>query len=196
MGAGVQSRSIENDKGMITKGERTELRSVVRHQFKVLRGEVLQRRAELIAEAEHRIAERFAARDKKRTDVEWRVREIAQAADREIADLVKAAEEDAEGPNLLGRLVGWAGAPAIRWADDSRGEMRRAVHAEIDARVKDAQLRLDRQEADLLQSLALGALESEEARAFLGSIPKVSELVPGDRLAELEAQFAGPDEVT
>jgi hypothetical protein len=181
---------------MITKGERTELRSVVRHQFKVLRGEILQRKAELIAEAEQRIGQRFAARDKKRSDVEWRIREIALAADREIADLVKNAEEDATGPSLLGRIRGWTDAPMVHWADDSRGDMRRAVHAEIDARVKDAQLRLDRQEADLLQNLALGALESEEARAFLGSIPKVSELVPGDRLAELEAQFVDPEQAT
>lgn len=42
-----------------------------------------------------------------------------------------------------------------------------------------------RQEADLLRSLAVDALESDEARSFLGRIPTVGELVPSVRLAEL-----------
>lgn len=56
-----------------------------------------------------------------------------------------------------------------------------------------ALLRLSRQEADLLSELAIGVLESAEARAFLGAIPTVGELVPAARLAQLEAQF-GADE--
>jgi hypothetical protein len=44
---------------MISKAERTELRSVVRQQFKVLAAEVQQRRAELVADADRQITARY-----------------------------------------------------------------------------------------------------------------------------------------
>lgn len=49
---------------MIPPGERRELRSVVRQQFKVLRAEVKQRELELKAEAERRLVERYRDEDK------------------------------------------------------------------------------------------------------------------------------------
>jgi len=67
-----------------------------------------------------------------------------------------------------------------------RTQLRREGEARIVAQIKGALLQLDRQEADLLTRLVAGALESEEARAFLGEIPTVSALVPADRLLELE----------
>lgn len=45
----------------------------------------------------------------------------------------------------------------------------------------------------MLRTLAVGAIESEEARAFLAAIPSVSELVPAARLAELEASMTDDD---
>src|SRR5205814_7946591 len=68
-------------------------------------------------------------------------------------------------------------------------QKRTTLHREgttrVEAQVKAALLQLDRQEADLLTRLVAGALESDEARAFLGEIPTVSALVPADRLLEL-----------
>ena len=120
---------------MITKAERTELRSIVRGQFKVLRAEFVQRQAELLAELEQRIADRYGESDAGRAKVAWRLREIVEEA-----------------------------------------------------------IALDRQEADLLRTLAVGALESEEARAFLAAIPTVGQLVPAARLAELDhdGKVVGP----
>ena len=66
-------------------------------------------------------------------------------------------------------------------------ELRRLANTRITAQVKGALLRLDRDEADLLRTLAVGAIESEEARIFLDRIPTVGELVSSARLAELEA---------
>lgn len=48
---------------MITKGERTELRSLVRQQFKVLREEVQQRRAEVTTDAQRQIDAVYADQD-------------------------------------------------------------------------------------------------------------------------------------
>ncbi len=122
----------------ITKGERTELRSVVKQQFKVLRAEVIQRQAELLTGVEDEIGEKYSEDDKVWADVQHRIQEAVLTANREVN-------------NALYVL-----------------------------------LQLDRQEADLLRSLSVGALESEEAHRFLAAIPTVSELVPAARLAELE----------
>lgn len=58
--------------------------------------------------------------------------------------------------------------------------------ADLNAKVSAAKTTLARQEADLLRKLAVDALETDEARAFLSTIPTVSELVPMSRLIELE----------
>ena len=47
----------------MTPAERRELRSVVKQQFKVLRGEVEQRRKYLAAEAAELVRRRYAAAD-------------------------------------------------------------------------------------------------------------------------------------
>ncbi len=49
----------------MNKGERTELKSIIRQQFKVLRHEVEQRQAELTVEATEKVAEHFSESDRK-----------------------------------------------------------------------------------------------------------------------------------
>lgn len=186
---------------MIAKGERTELKSIVRQQFKVLRAEVLQRQAELEAEAEQRIVARYRDVDDKREALTWKIAGVLETASREITDLL-------QGSNAVHgteRRYGWDDDepvevsverpvelhfPTIHWRTEDRVQLRRALVTAIHAEIKGALLQLDRQEADLLRTLAVGALESEEAHKFLTSIPSVAELVPAARLKELEAQFA------
>lgn len=82
--------------------------------------------------------------------------------------------------------------PYIRTIPEKREEMRRAAYSSLRSRVASATLRVHRQEADLLKSLATDALQSDAAQAFLAAIPTVAELVPAARLEELEAEFT-PD---
>ena len=177
----------------ITKGERTELRSIVRQQFKVLRAETEQRKSELIAEMEERIAVHFADVEKQRQDLMWRCQEIVEAASREITDVLRGEEVDRRGIGRYEEIT--VNRPVrlqmenIQWSQEEKVQRRRALVAAIEADIKGALMRLDRQEADLLRTLAVGAIESEEARAFLTAIPSVAELVPASRLVELEAQF-------
>ena len=77
--------------------------------------------------------------------------------------------------------------PYIRWDVTDRLALRHAALKDIEARAAAAVLSLSRQEVDLLEQLARVALESEEAMAFLASIPSVGELVPAARMDELEA---------
>lgn len=184
---------------MITKGERTELRSIVRQQFKVLRHEVEQRQAELLADLDEQIAARYADEDRQQQALLFRAHEICEAAGREITDLLKGSgvvHGHADMPIRMGdtpevsieRPVHVL-METVTWSKADRLQLRRAAVERLQANVKGALLNLERREADLLRTLAVGAIESAEARAFLEAIPTVAELVPSARLLELEAQF-------
>lgn len=169
---------------MITKGERAELRSVVKQQFKVLRSEIDQRKAELAAEIEQQITERFRSEDETRETVIFMAAEIARKANRELNDVV--VEHGLKVRDGYDRV--WFDSPRMSFSDDARHRMRVGLNANVEATVKGAKARLDRQEADLLRSLAVDAVESEEARAFLSAIPTVGELVPSSRLLAIEPE--------
>jgi len=173
----------------IPPAERRELRAVVRSQFKVLRAEVEQREAELAAEAEQQLMHRYRDEDKAMDDLNWRVSEVVKQANNDLEDLLKAAGLDQDG----GRWTSMArlGVPRFSRKSEDRKQLHAALMAGIKAQVKSAHLSLDRQEADLLRQLALEGLESEAAQAFLTRIPTVGELVPGERLREIEAAFDG-----
>lgn len=173
----------------ITKGERTELRSVIRQQFKVLRAEVIERQAELSAQLEDEVARRFAQQDKEWNDLMFQINEAAREANRKINDLLYEADHQVKDGterwliNLNSYDIG-----KLR-KGDGRTEFKQRGHAHLNAQVKGALLRLDRDEADLLRALATTAMESEEARTFLTRIPTVGELVSAARIAELESSY-------
>lgn len=171
----------------ITKAERTELKSVVRQQFKVLRDEVVQREAELVAEIEREVADQWAERDEQLNAVKEKAQELADEANRALRTFVNE-HEDRKALAVCGFSI-----PDIRHrVEDAqyRHKLRYAAIADLKARVGAAMVKLGRQEADLARTLAIGALETEEARSFLGTIPSVAELVPASRLREIEASIA------
>lgn len=173
----------------MTPGERRELRTVVRQRMKVLRADIAQRRMELLADAESRLVERYRAQDKQIEDLNFRIAEIAEQASRDITDLIIAVRGEASGVSV--RRPVHLRTPQVNTHTEDRSQLHRAMVAGIEAQVKNALLSLDRQEADLLQTLALNSLETAAAREFLAAIPSVSELVPAARLREIEAAFDG-----
>lgn len=170
----------------IGKGERDELRRVVRGDFRALKMEVDVRRAEMLAEIERRVADRFRANEDVLAAVELEVMEIVNEANARLSGAVNRAAEKAAGYELAWMPLS---PPRMSWRREKRDELRRAMIADLDARVSAAVAVMARQENDLLKRLSTDALESDAAHAFLESIPKVAELVPESRLAELEAQF-------
>lgn len=174
---------------MITKAERTELRSIVKGQFKVLRAELDQRELEMLANLEDQIADRYAAEDEKWAVLQHEVHEAVMEANRRINDSIHDHGYQAKGTHE--RM--WVDEPMMKQPQADRHELRRHARTRIRAQVRDARLHLDRQEADLLRTLAVGALESAEAHEFVSAIPTVGQLVPNARLAELEASLSGDD---
>ena len=168
---------------MISKSERVELRSLIRQRFKVLRADVAAREAELVAELDQRINDKFAAEDKRWSDAMFLIDEATREANRKANDVLRGLDIDAfdmsrEYEVVVKRHIA---KPTVE-----RNLLQRNGTKRIAAQVASAKLQLDRQEADLLTRLVAGALESDEARAFLGEIPTVSALVPADRLLQLE----------
>ena len=172
----------------IPPGERRELRSVVRQQFKVLRTEVKQREAELLAEAEGRLVERYRGEDKRVEDLNWRITEIGRDAQRQIEDLLKEHSSEEDG-GKFGRYAGRVSVTGVSRTTEDRTQLHRALLAGVKTQVSQATLSLDRQEADLLRALALESIETEQAQMFLRRIPTVAELVPSARLLEIESAF-------
>jgi tRNA uridine 5-carbamoylmethylation protein Kti12 len=175
---------------VITKGERTELRSLIRQRFKVLRAEVEARRAELAVELEERVAAKFADEDKRWADAMFLIDEAAREANRKANDILRGLDIDAIDTSKEYLIVSNRG---ITKPATERNVMVRNGTKRIDAQVKAAYLQLDRQEAELLTRLVANGLESDEARAFLGEIPTVSALVPADRLLELERSLGNEE---
>jgi hypothetical protein len=172
---------------VMTPGERRELRTVVRQRMKVLRADVEQRRMEMLAEAEQRLMERYRDQDKTIEDLNWRIQQIADQASKDITDAILAIRGEADGVSI--RRPVKLSAPRLSSHIEDRTQLHRAMVAGIEAQVKNAQLTLDRQEADLLQTLALSSIETAAAREFFAQIPSVAELVPAARLREIESAF-------
>lgn len=174
----------------MTKGERTELRTAVRLQFKVLRSDVVQREAEVAESLLDEINDDFKARSDLEARVVREFMEIVEDANTKARKVLETNDlilKDESRP-----LISVTSAP--RFAEREKITREYRVRAKLNTTVKEALATLDRQEARMLQQLTLDAIESETARKFFDSIPVVSALVPMARLAELEASFEGNDQ--
>lgn len=73
----------------ITKAERTELRSIVRQQFKVLRHEVEQRGVELLADLAGEIQDRYNDEDEAWGVASHKTQEAVLEANRAVNDIYR-----------------------------------------------------------------------------------------------------------
>jgi hypothetical protein len=143
------------------------------------------RAAEMKAEFERQIATAYSYN----SDEIWKAAtEDAEAAVREAKKKIAAQcrkrgipPEFAPGLNLnwYGR-----GENALK---ERRDELRKAAYAQIEAMSKNAKLEIQRQYLTAHERLLAGGLESEEARAFLETIPAPAMLMPALKLPEIEA---------
>jgi hypothetical protein len=173
----------------MTQKDRDRLQTLVRRRFRSLRNEVDQREVELRAEMEAQIAARYAEDDAAWGAAMHEIREAVLACNRTVNDAWRHCLGDAHEEAEYVRLVGAPGGPTMA----ERAQLRRAAKARIEQQVYEAKLMLDRQEIELLEKLIVGGLESDEAKAFLGEIPSVGQLVPASRLAGLDSGLAWED---
>lgn len=172
---------------MITATERRELRTVVRSQMKVLRSEIAQREGDLIKEMEKRLVERYREDDATAVKLNKEIQKLAERSNTALNKLKEKYEELFSGGQWGGR-EGFH-APTIYRRNEDRAQLRRALEAGIKAELKAARVSLDRQEADLLLQLSVDALRTSAARAFLATLPTAVELMPSQKIIEIEAQY-------
>lgn len=176
----------------MSKAERDELKQLVKRRMKVLRADVAQREAELRNEVAANVKQDMKGEDQVWAQVAHALGEAERSANRQANDALRTLLGAERWPNEL-RLIQAADAFTLRnrLAQDQAGStpMRQALirdgEQRITTMVKDAQRKLERIETDLLTDLAVGALESDEAKAFLARIPTVGELVSAERLREI-----------
>lgn len=169
----------------MTPGDRRELRSLVKKQFAILRNDVKRREAELRSEIESELLRRYQQQDQD-------IRDAGDEARRAMADFLLAMDKICDDlrerqPGLSvehGKRHGQLG--SIMTHDETRNQQHRALLAAIPQQVASANTQLDQDELELLRDLTIGALDTDQAHAFLARIPTVGQLVPKARLAELE----------
>jgi hypothetical protein len=176
----------------VNKSERTELRGIIRRRMKVLRADIEARRRELYLDIDSQLEREYEADLKKWDDLQFIIGEAIDEANRKINDLYREHYgRETWGEKHDKEMIG-ARTPDGPKRERQVEKMQR--RAQVNSTVASAFVELDRREADLLEELATGALESAEARDFLARIPKVSELVPASRLEELTANVTDEDD--
>lgn len=167
----------------MNKSERDELRRIIRQRTKVLRADIDARQAELIAEVDQRLDRQYTSDLKRWDDTQTLVNEAVLEANRRVNDVYRGFY----GPEVWGERADRKVVFASPLDGPKKGQTidRQKSVREIEVKVAQARTELERREVRLLEELAVGALESTDARDFLARIPTVGELVPSHRLAEL-----------
>ena len=120
-------------------------------------------------------------------------RELHATADNEVAD---ADERIADRCRQLGIPETFRPRLQLLWhsrgenaAANRRTELRAVAKTRIDADKKTATTEIERRSIDIQEQLIAGGFETDEARAFLTSMPTADALMPAaPSLAEIEAQ--------
>jgi hypothetical protein len=164
-----------SDTDPMTKAERDELAKLVRRREKLAKGDVDQVAAERLADFEQQMASIYAPSDDDRwEEIHASARQVIREADEALAQRCRELGIHERFRPELG--VHWhsRGENASR---ERRSELRAVAKTRIDAMAKAAKVEVERQSVAIQTELIAGALESEEARAFLASMPTAEALV-------------------
>jgi hypothetical protein len=159
----------------MTVAERQELGKLVRLNAKVAKDDADARGKWLIADAEAKLAAIYKAEDKAWADITAAAQKHVKAANAAIAALCRErCIPRGFRPSLH---LGWYERGENEFKE-RRAELRKVVQSQVAARVKEAQVEIDRQAAQQLTQIAQAGLTSEEARAFIRSMPRPEEMLP------------------
>jgi len=168
----------------MSKAERKELAALVRRREKLAKSDVDRVAAERLASFEKQAASYYRADD----DDVWA--EHARVAEQAVADAnVVIAERchqlgvpDWTAPRIS---VSWSGR-GENAAKDRVTELRRVAGTRVTAAAQAAKVEIERASLEVQTQLLAGGLESDEARAFLNSMPTADALMPAVTMAEIE----------
>lgn len=165
-------------------GDRRELRSIVKKQFQVLRAEVKRRADEMKSEIESDLLRRYRAQDEAIAAAQAEVDDLTRDCIRQLQD-IKRRLIDARPELTVEVGIGYQRL-GLSAADPTRSQLHRAAIASIPTKIQNAMTELDQGELALLRELTVGALTTDEGRAFMQRIPTVGSLVPTARMPEID----------
>jgi hypothetical protein len=156
-----------------------ELRVAIRRRFEALRIAVQQRRAELIAETEAELRDRHQAESRRIEELNSRLKEITEEANRRTVALLREFEDLADGGRWKGIREAMFEVPHISRANAGASLRHRTLMADIEKQTDLALRVLDRQQASLLRA-------PDRARTLMakGAPAIVTGLIPPARLSE------------
>jgi hypothetical protein len=158
-----------------------ELRVAIRQRFNALRIAVQQRRAELIAETEAELLDRFQAESERAEELNRGLKEITDEANRKAVALLREFEDLAAGGRWKGSRQAMFEVPRISRVNVDRAQRHRALLTDIENQTNQALRVLDRQQASLLRA-------PDRARTLMakGAPAIVTGLIPPARLWDVE----------
>lgn len=165
--------------------ERAALRAAVRTRMKVLRSEIDLREKQLLADVEAELAKRLRVDRTEIDDFRADLKAFVEKCNTQLDEMVRQ-RGDLFGPDGRWTRPHHMSVPYINERPNDRDQLRRALLQQARLKIHQARRDIDVLESDLLMNLAVDALESEQAKAFLARIPALDQLVPGT-VAELEA---------
>jgi hypothetical protein len=176
--------------GPMTKAERNSLAQLCRRRERLAKAGAISRAAILKSDFEKQIAAEYSYDD----DAVWkqaneRVEKVVQSARREIAERCK---ELGIPPQFApGLSFDWYGRGQNAIAS-RRAEFCKVGFGRIDADMKKAHHQIEEASLRVQTSLLAGALQSDEAKAFLASMPEPDQLMPPLVLKEIEEGVVKP----
>lgn len=156
-----------------------ELRIAIRQRFETLRLAVQQRRGELIAETEAELRDRYQAEVGRIEELNQRLKEITEEANRKAVALLREFEDLADGGRWKGIRQAMFEVPRICRVNADSSQRHRTLMADIEKQTEQALRVLDRQQASLLRA-------PDQARTLMakGAPAIVTGLIPPARLSE------------
>ena len=170
----------------ITAREREALAKLVRLNERVAKAAAKQRAAELRADFEAQLAAEYSFDDHET----WKAAKVA-------ADVaLKAANEQISATcSTLGIPPEFAPSLGGYWSDRGqnasakrRAELTKVAVSRIEERYRSALTVIEAKSAEVQTRILVGGLTSEDARAFVESIPSAAALMPTITLVEIEAK--------
>jgi hypothetical protein len=169
---------------LMTRHERNDIERLIRDRERVARGANAARAAELKANFEQQMAAEYS----------YDQDEVWKEAHRLAAEAVSQAKRDiADRCQKLGIPPQFAPGLNLHWYDrgenavaSRRTELRRVAYTGIDAQLKEANSQAALGSSQLRVRLLSGSLQSDEAKAFLASMPSAEDLMPQFTLKEIE----------
>jgi vacuolar-type H+-ATPase subunit H len=171
----------------LSRNETHDLSMIIKERTKVLRAHAEEQAAKCLADFEGKVSKIYSYDDD----------EVWKRATEEAMEVVKKAQEKIEdqcrklgipkdlSPQLA---LGWEGRGQMK-AASRRAELRRVAKAEIDAMMKAAIVKIEKQSLDLrTQVVAMGLLTSE-ATLFLESLAPVEEAMHAIDFGAIETKM-------